>query len=203
VAILGEGATSRESSRQGADTSQTEKLQQQAREAARILGVADVRFGGLPDNRFDALDLLDIVKVVEALIGQGGPDVVLTHHSGDLNVDHELTHRSVLTATRPVSGQTVTDLYTFETVSATEWAFDRLRPPFRPSVFVDVTESLERKLAAMAVYAGELRAFPHPRSSEQLRVTARRWGGVSGLEWAEAFELVRSIRGNSRHALGG
>ena len=61
-------------------------------------------------------------------------------------------------------------------------------------VFVDIRETIETKVACMELYDTESRNFPHPRSSEALRVNARRWGSVVGLEYAEAFELVRSIR---------
>ena len=113
---------------------------------------------------------------------------------GDLNVDHRLTFQAVLTATRPLPGAGVKDLYAFEVPSATEWAFQRLEPAFRPSVFEDVSDTIEVKLACMARYTGEARAFPHPRSAEALRATARRWGAVAGMAYAEAFELIRSLR---------
>jgi len=103
-------------------------------------------------------------------------------------------HRAVLTATRPVVGQPVRDIYAFEVPSSTEWAFQRLEPSFCPNVFVDVTSTLEAKIAAMECYESEARKFPHPRSPEALRAIATRWGSVVGCGAAEAFELVRSIR---------
>jgi LmbE family N-acetylglucosaminyl deacetylase len=61
-------------------------------------------------------------------------------------------------------------------------------------VFVDITGTLEAKIAAMDCYETEVRKFPHPRSAEALRAVAMRWGSVGGCAAAEAFELVRSIR---------
>ncbi len=63
-----------------------------------------------------------------------------------------------------------------------------------PNVFVNINSTLERKIRAMQLYESEARPFPHPRSPEALRAIAQRWGSVVGLEAAEAFELVRSIR---------
>ena len=100
----------------------------------------------------------------------------------------------MLTATRPLPGAGVKELYAFEVPSATDWAFQLLPPAFRPSVFEDVSDTIEVKLACMARYTGEARAFPHPRSAEALRATARRWGSVAGMAYAEAFELIRSLR---------
>jgi LmbE family N-acetylglucosaminyl deacetylase len=192
--ILGEGATSRYDHRAAAVTEEVSLLERDARSAARLLDVDDVRFGGLPDNRFDSVPLLDCVKIVEHLIEEVEPAAVYTHHPGDLNIDHLVTFRAVMAATRPIAGHSVRDVYAFEVASSTEWAFGRLEPVFRPSVFVDISETLEANIAAMEAYRSEARAWPHPRSPEALQAIARRWGSVAGLDAAEAFELVRSIR---------
>ncbi len=193
-AILGEGMTSRHAKRADTDADKLAQLQCHARAAAAKVGVKNVLLHGLPDNRLDALPLLEIVKVVEQLIDQLKPEILYTHHGGDLNVDHGIIHRAVLTATRPIDGTPVREIYAFEVPSSTEWAFQRLEPVFRPNVFVDVTRTLEAKIAAMECYDSESRPFPHPRSPEALRAIAMRWGSVAGCAAAEAFELVRSVR---------
>jgi LmbE family N-acetylglucosaminyl deacetylase len=194
VLILGEGAVARWDDPGAAPASATAALAERARQAARLLGVADVRFGGLPDNRFDGLALLDLVKLVERAVREVEPTVVYTHHPGDLNVDHQLTFRAALTATRPVPGAPVREVLAFEVLSSTEWAFGRTGPAFTPTVFVDVAETLERKLDALECYADELRAAPHARSREAVRAAAARWGATVGRTAAEAFELIRLVR---------
>lgn len=194
IAIMGEGITSRHPCREEADANHLTRLHQQAQAAASKIGAKDVIHFKLPDNRLDTVPLLDVVKLVEDLVGKLKPEVIYTHHPGDLNVDHGVVHRAVLTATRPMVGQCVREIYAFEVPSSTEWAFHRLAPSFCPNVFVDVTGTLEAKLAALACYGTETRQFPHPRSPEALRAIATRWGSVVGCQAAEAFELVRSIR---------
>lgn len=194
VAIMAEGITSRHSQRSDADAEELSRLHQQARAAATQLGAKEVRLFKLPDNRLDTVPLLDIVKLVEDLVHELQPEVIYTHHPGDLNIDHGVVHRAVLTATRPLPGLSVREIYAFEVPSSTEWAFQRLEPVFRANVFVDVSGTLEAKLAALACYEGEGRPFPHPRSPQTLRANAVRWGSVSGCEAAEAFELVRMVR---------
>lgn len=194
VAILGEGATSRYESREQARADEIKRLQEHSRAVAKLLGARVVALEGLPDNRFDTVPLLDIVKKVEGLVKQYQPHAIYTHHPGDLNIDHALTFRAVMTATRPVSGCPVSEIYTFEVASSTEWAFQRFEPAFRPNVFVDVSAFLDKKIHGMGIYESEARPFPHPRSAEALRVQARRWGAAVGLAHAEAFELVRAIR---------
>jgi LmbE family N-acetylglucosaminyl deacetylase len=195
IAILGDGVTSRHAREADADRAEVAALHDDARAVAAILGATSVVFGGLPDNRFDTIALLDVVKQVEAWVHDLEPDVIYTHHPGDLNVDHRVAFQAVLTATRPIPGCRVRELSAFEVASSTEWAFQRIEPPFRPNVFEDVTETIDLKVQALERYRSEHRPFPHPRSGEALRAAARRWGSVVGLPYAEAFELIRAIRG--------
>lgn len=194
IAILGEGITSRYNKREEVEKKFIEKLHAQSHEVGRYLSVKEVFLFSLPDNRFDTVPLLDIVKVVENLVDKLQPDIIYTHHGGDLNIDHQIVHRAVLTAARPVKNCRVKEIYAFEVPSSTEWAFHQFEPVFRPNVFVDITETLEIKLQAMRLYESEIRPFPHPRSLEALRAIACRWGSMVGLEAAEAFQLVRAIR---------
>lgn len=200
IAILAEGMSSRYPHREDADQQQLGHLHGRAQQAADKVGAKELVLCKLPDNRLDTVPLLDVVKLVEELITRFRPAVIYTHHPGDLNVDHGVVHRAVLTATRPVLGQCVREIYAFEVPSSTEWAFQRLEPVFRPNIFVDITETLETKIEALACYDTETRKFPHPRSAEALRAIATRWGSVAGLPAAEAFELIRSVRpaGNCR-----
>ncbi|RLC82166.1 MAG: PIG-L family deacetylase [Chloroflexi bacterium] len=193
IAILGEGITSRYDQRDQADQTRIESLHERSQQVAELLGAKNLFTYELPDNRFDTVPLLDVIKIVEELIERLQPEAIYTHHSGDLNIDHVIVHRAVLTATRPQAGQPVKAIYAFEVPSSTEWAFDQFSP-FQPNVFVNISTTLETKIEAMALYESEARSFPHPRSPEALRAIAHRWGSVVGLEAAEAFELVRLVR---------
>ena len=199
IAILAEGMSSRYAHREDADPRQLQHLHARAQQAANKVGAKEVVLCKLPDNRLDTVPLLEVVKLVEELVARFQPEVIYTHHPGDLNVDHGVVHRAVLTATRPVAGQCVKEIYAFEVPSSTEWAFQRLEPLFRPSVFVDIAETLETKIEALACYDTETRKFPHPRSTDALRAIATRWGSVAGLPAAEAFELIRSVRPVGNH----
>jgi LmbE family N-acetylglucosaminyl deacetylase len=194
LSILGEGITSRHTDRAGADPAAIKSLHGNSQRVADLLGAKELSLHGLPDNRFDSVPLLDVVKMVEQIIERWRPEAVYTHHGGDLNVDHRVLSQAVLTATRPGQRNSVRDVYMFEIPSSTEWAFQQLSPAFRPNVFVDISATLDTKLKAMQEYESEVRAFPHPRASEALTAIAQRWGSVAGCKAAEAFELVRSIR---------
>lgn len=191
IAILGEGITSRDTSRDAvARAGELGALQSDIISAAKQLGVSAVRTFGLPDNRFDSVPLLDVVKIIEELKSEIAPSVIFTHFAGDLNVDHEVCNRAVLTATRPMQGECVKEIYAFEVMSSTEWKFPLT---FSPNMFIDISEHLEQKLKAMACYRSESRSAPHPRSPEGIAEAAKMWGTRVGVKYAEAFQLIRRI----------
>lgn len=193
IAILGEGVRSRYQQQEEADQDgQVKALHARSRQAAELLGAKDLFLHDLPDNRFDTVPLLEVIKIVEGLIEQLQPEVIYTHHSGDLNIDHVIVHRAVLTATRPMADCPVREIYSFEVPSSTEWAFGQFQP-FQPNVFTDISATLEKKIQAMELYESEGRPFPHPRSPEALRALAQWRGSTAGIEAAEGFKVVRLV----------
>lgn len=190
VLILAEGATSRDELRdEVARSRELAALQEAAKSAAHLLGVSTIEFGGFPDNRMDAADFLDVVKRVESFMLRFAPDIVYTHHQGDMNLDHGITQRAVATALRPVSGQGFSTLLQFEVPSSTEWGPIATGQPFVPNWFEDVSGFLAVKLAALEIYGAEMREFPHPRSREYVEAMARIRGATAGILAAEAFLL--------------
>lgn len=190
--ILGEGITSRDPDRDAAGRgADLEALHADMQAANRLLGVSRTVNCGLPDNRFDSLPLLDAIKKIESIKLEWRPSVVFTHFENDLNIDHSVTCRAVLTACRPLQGESVREIYAFEVQSSTEWRYPL---SFSPNVFYDIGATLETKLDAMRQYRSEVREYPHPRSIEAMRKSAELWGVRGGLGSAEAFQLLRSMR---------
>ena len=193
ILILGEGLTSRAASRADADRSMLPDLKRDAQAAGRAIGVHDVTLLDFPDNRFDSVDLLDVVKAVEEVKARGRPDVVYVQHWGDLNIDHRITFDAVMTAFRPLPGERAVSVYAYEVPSSTGWAGPAVASAFVPTHFVDVTGFLDKKIAAMESYVSERRVWPHPRSPEALESLARYRGSQAGVEAAEAFVTVRTV----------
>lgn len=194
VGVLSGGLAARLSKQSDVSAESLGALRKCLEKSVGILGVAHLYEHDFPDNRLDSVALLDVVKVVEGWLSCAQPAVVYSHYWGDLNVDHQAVSKAVLTATRPMEGCSVRDLFAFEVPSSTEWTFGSGRRVFNPNRFVDISDTLEIKIKAMSAYTSELREFPHPRSFEGIRTIAGRWGSVVGCLAAEAFEVVRSIR---------
>ena len=195
ILIMAEGATSRTVNRNiELKSEELSQLAKSAQQAAQIIGAKSLKLSGFPDNRMDSIDLLDIVKVIESEIELLQPKTVVTHHSGDLNIDHRIVHQAVMTACRPIPNHIVRRLLTFETLSSTEWQTTSFTTPFQPNWFEDVTKTIGRKMEALEAYHSEMREWPHARSLQSIEYLARSRGASIGCKAAEAFMLMREIR---------
>lgn len=160
-------------------------------EACKVLGISQVFSLDFPDQRLDTVPFLDLVKSLEKVIVQVKPDTIFTHYGQDLNKDHRLVCEAVLTATRPKPGQQVKTIYSFEIPSSTDWNYPL---SFSPNTFFDVSKTMEKKAEAIKHYESEVLPYPHPRSEIAIMTTGIRWGSVSGVEAAEAFQLLRNVQ---------
>lgn len=194
--ILSDGVTSRSDEECKSDfmnkSNFISKRHEESLRALEVIGFKEKLFHYFPDNKFDSIPLLNIIKIIEKYINEINPDIIFTHHYSDLNIDHRRTFQAVLTATRPVVSCNVKKIYCFETLSSTEWNFSS-NDNFNPNYFVNIETTLNDKTEAMKCYKSELREFPHPRSIKALEVSAQRWGSVVGCSCVEAFQLIREI----------
>ena len=186
ILILGDGETARE-------TGDIAKRQNQAQTAAMALGVKDLILEKLPDNQFDSMPLLEVVKKIEKVISEFKPEIVYTHHGNDLNIDHQLTFQAVITACRPQPEFFVKKILTFETLSSTEWQNKTSDKIFLPNEYQDISEFIDKKIEILKNYQYELRLYPHPRSAEGIKILAQYRGLEVGFKYAEAFCLIRNI----------
>lgn len=187
--ILGEGKTSRSN----IINIKKEKniLEDELLKANEIIGIKNVFREYFPDNSFDQVNLLEIVRSIENIKNKIKPNIIFTHYEKDLNIDHQITYKAVITATRSLPQESVKEIYSFEILSSTEWAYPL---SFHPNVFFDISSTLYLKLKAMACYKSELREFPHPRSLDGIELNAKYNGMRIGLKYAEVFKNIKTIR---------
>ena len=184
--------TNGESSRDDSPLDSTSNRRINCESALNILGVTNVIHFDFPDNMMDQVPLLDVTKSIEVAINKFSPSVVYTHFSGDLNIDHRITHQAVMTACRPQSWSPVKSIYCFEVLSATEWN-SYSKSKFNPNKFIDVSGVWSTKVSALEEYSAELRSFPHSRSIETIMALSIYRGATVGLKKAEAFQIERII----------
>lgn len=169
------------------------KRRKAAAEAARLLGAHPPQFAGFPENRSDTVALAEVVATIERAVAKTGPSVVYVSHGGNLNIDHQTAFRATATALRPVPNNSVTEFYTYEIPSSTDWAPPGLGRAFQPTRFVEITSVLSLKRKALEFYSFDMRPEPHARSLAALDAIAQARGATVGVAAAEAFISLRSI----------
>jgi len=190
--ILGEGKTSRDEQRIVENKKdEVVVLNTEMQKANDIIGIKKVFVESFPDNRFDSVDLLDIIKVISQVKNEVCPDIIFTHYEHDLNIDHQITYKAVITATRPMKFECVKEIYSFEILSSTEWNYPL---SFSPDTFFDISDTLDKKVKAMKQYESELCEYPHPRSLEGIELNAKYQGMRVGKKYIEVFKSVRVIK---------
>ena len=189
IFILATGLTSRGP----ADKMALLALKDQARAATAILGAATIEFADFPDNAMDSVPLIEIVKKVESFLTKIKPDLIFTHHSGDINIDHDLTQRAVMTASRALPDSKLLEVLACEVLSSTE--FGPANKRLQPHLYMRLTEEdVNAAIDALTCYKGEIRAWPHPRSVRALEHQLRLRGAECGADAAEVFEVLRMVR---------
>ncbi|WP_321415597.1 PIG-L deacetylase family protein [uncultured Desulfobacter sp.] len=163
-----------------------------ASKATELLGVSDLTFLGLPDERLDGF-VQDILIPLEDCFNRVDPDWLYVCHGGDLNQDHRATFHATMIAARPAAQKKLSKILCYEVPSSTDQAPPGGAMPFTPNVFIDITMHIDTKVDALRHYSDEMRPFPHPRSEKGLRALAATRGMQANIPAAEAFILLREI----------
>ncbi|KYC40118.1 GlcNAc-PI de-N-acetylase [Scytonema hofmannii PCC 7110] len=170
-----------------------EQEKQEALAAHRILGVKETIFLSFPPAELDMIPHRDLNSKLIEVCKYIQPDTLFIPFNGDIHLDHQRVFLSALVAARPINTFAPKTIYTYETLSETNWNAPYLTPNFVPNVFVNISAYLETKIQAMQMYASQLKPFPHERSEETLRALATLRGSTVGCFAAEAFVLIRNI----------
>ncbi len=197
ILIMSEGSTSRDKKRNILKRQkELLELKKVAKKIANQIKSKFVKFNSFPDNRMDSVNFLDVVKKVENVIKTFKPNIIYTHHPSDLNIDHNIVYKAVMTSSRPVPNQSVKQILLFETLSSTNWSLSNLKKNnfFNPNYFHEIPKSsLKIKLNMLSMYKSEMKKWPHARSLKSVKALAHYRGSSIGCDAAEAFVLERHI----------
>ncbi len=168
-------------------------VRNEARKAHKILGVTETRFLDFPAPDLDRVSLAEISGAISEVILEYDIATVYLPHYGDIHHDHRVIFQAGLVATRPVNGIPVKSIFSYETLSETEWAAPLGDMTFIPTRFVNISDFFNLKLEAMKCFKSQLRDFPNPRSLKAIEALANLRGSTVGFNYAEAFMTIRII----------
>lgn len=169
-----------------------ENVRNEALRAHKVLGVTETYFLDFPAPELDTIPLYEISNEISKLIANVKAEILFLPHRGDIHNDHKVIFDAGLVAARPLQNCSVNEIYTYETVSETEWAIPIGSEVFIPNVYENIADFFSLKIQALQCFKSQLREFPNPRSIKNLKALANYRGATVGFEMAEAFCLIRS-----------
>jgi LmbE family N-acetylglucosaminyl deacetylase len=160
--------------------------------AHKVIGVKKTYFLDLPAVFLDVEPKNRINMEISKVILETKPDIVFIPHFGDMHLDHGVVSRASMVALRPLNHK-VTEIYSYETLSETEWNLPHSSNSFIPNTYINVSHFIDYKIEAMKCFKSQLYEFPHPRSIDAIRFLAKTRGSTILVDCAEAFCLIRRI----------
>lgn len=160
---------------------------------ARAYGFFQVFELNFPAAALDTIHFNKIIQKIREVIIKSKAEVIYLPHGGDLHTDHQVTNRAVVASTRSFRTPEVKKILAYETISETEFCMPTKKHFFIPNVFIDVSNFMDKKIAIMRLYKDEIKRFPFPRSSKNIKALATFRGAMMGVRYAESFALIREF----------
>ena len=168
-------------------------LRKEAIAAHKYLGIRETIFLDFPAVMLNEVPKFQINQKIQEIIGNIIPNVVYIPHFGDMHNDHTIVSQACMVALRPINNHKVEEVYSYETLSETEWNLPHSSNTFLPNTYVNISKYINKKITAIEYFNTQIKDFPHPRSSKAIISLANLRGSTIGVEAAEAFSLIRKI----------
>lgn len=172
---------------------QVARVRAEAKAAHHALGVTATHYLDCPAAELGEYAHTDLNRAISGIVGQVDPRTIFAPHPGDIHLDHQLSFLSALVASRPHQHHYPTRIFAYETLSETNWNAPYLTPGFLPNLFIDISDTLQRKLDAFALFESQQKAAPHERSVAALTALATLRGATVHRSAAEAFVTIRIV----------
>jgi N-acetylglucosamine malate deacetylase 1 len=182
---VGAGGTVARLARAGASVSmvvvcvpaQVDERLSEAKKGAEILG-AKSRVLFARQSRVEDIPMYELVRAMDDVVRDTQPDLVLVHSASDLHWDHGLVNRAAISALRRTPSNLLAFTSSYE-LNAQSRAMGQC--------FVDVSQTIGSKMAAISAHVTQLSKL----DLEGVRDLARAMGRISGVTYAEVFEVLR------------
>jgi len=139
-------------------------------------------------------DLLTLVPRISSVFNEVKPEVIYVLNRSDAHSDHRILFDAVMACTKSFRYPSIREILMYECISETEFAPALPEKVFIPNCYVDVSSQMDEKLSLMAIYDSEVGVHPFPRSERNIKALATYRGATCGVEYAEAFQILKSYR---------
>jgi len=174
----------------------SDRVTSRASEINQVSGMYNfksVHHAGFDSMSLDTYSKKEIVETLSGLINDVKPEIIYLPYRLDAHSDHEVVFDAVASCTKWFRYPFVKVVRAYETLSETEFGLRPEDSGFRPNLFINISEFIDKKIVIMGLYAGEMGTHPFPRSEKTIRALATLRGSASGCEAAEAFMTLKEI----------
>ncbi|MDX1761037.1 MAG: PIG-L deacetylase family protein [Christiangramia sp.] len=157
------------------------------------LGITRTFLLNYPTMTLSSSSLIKMVPKISEVFNEVKPEVIYCVNRSDAHSDHRITFDAVLACTKSFRYPYIKKVLMYECLSETEFAPALPEKVFFPNYFIDISKYMDKKLEVMQVYASEVGEHPFPRSNRNIKALAVFRGASVGVEYAEAFQLIKYI----------
>jgi LmbE family N-acetylglucosaminyl deacetylase len=168
-----------------------EEREQEIEKVSKLYGFKSTTNLKFPTTRLDSLEMGDIVGKIGAIFKQVQPEVIYLPYPGDVHTDHRVVFDAAISCSKWFRYPSIERILAYETLSETDFGLNPDNNSFRPNVYIDITDYLDKKIEIMNVYKSEMLEFPFPRSIKAIRSLAFLRGAGAGYQAAESFMLLK------------
>ncbi|WP_339261839.1 PIG-L deacetylase family protein [Lysinibacillus sp. FSL K6-3209] len=146
---------------------------------------------GFEAAMLDQVPESNLIGAISSVFHKIQPNIIYVPYPSDIHSDHKFVFDATMACTKWFRYSSVEKVLAYETLSETDFTINPDANNFRPNVYVDIKDYLERKIEIMNIYESEISNFPFPRSEKAVSSLAYVRGAASGFEAAEAFMLLK------------
>ncbi|MEY8198223.1 MAG: PIG-L deacetylase family protein [Colwellia sp.] len=177
----------------GFSIEQIERRKKEIEKVTMMYQFSNVIELNLPPAALDTLPKGDIIAGISKVIKELEPQDVYTVYRNDVHSDHEMVFDAVASATKSFRYPFIERIFAYETISETDYGLKPEDSGFRPNVFVNISDYIDRKLKILNVFESEMGIFPFPRSAKAIEALAIIRGSQANCNAAESFMLLKEI----------
>ncbi len=178
---------------QGFSKQRVDSRQKEIELVKEKVGFSDVYQLGYPTMSLNASSINEMIPKIASIFNELKPEIIYVMNRSDAHSDHRITFDAIMACTKSFRHSYIKKVLMYECISETEFAPALPEKVFQPNYFVDITQYFQEKISVMQIYESEIDLHPFPRSLRNIEALAVYRGASVGVEYAEAFQLIKYI----------
>tara|TARA_B100001029_G_scaffold117481_1_gene97363 strand:- start:15057 stop:15728 length:672 start_codon:yes stop_codon:yes gene_type:complete len=144
-------------------------------------------------TKLDSSLLIKMIPQVSRIVSEIKPEIIYLMNRSDPHSDHRIAFQTVIPSMKSFRYPYVKKILMYECISETEFSPPIPEMIFQPNYFVDITDYIDKKIDIFQIYKSEIGIHPFPRSEKNIKSLASFRGAIAGVEYAEAFQIIKII----------